>query len=89
LSVCYGKAYLHEMTEADHLRLVETITRCRGVVALSGYANPLYDRALSSWTRHEFNMPNHAGQGDTKERRVEVLWVSRSPVGIEPATSGL
>jgi DNA adenine methylase len=67
--------YDHEMTRSDHARLIETITQVRGSVAISGYANPLYDRALSDWVRHEFDMPNHSGQGRTKERRVEVLWV--------------
>jgi hypothetical protein len=45
------------------------------MVAISGYGNPLYDRALARWDRHEFDMPNHSGQGTTKERRREVLWV--------------
>jgi DNA adenine methylase len=68
-------AYGHEMTLADHVALVETITRVRGKVAISGYRNLTYDRALSGWDRYEFDMPNHSGQGETKERRVEVLWI--------------
>jgi DNA adenine methylase len=68
-------AYGHEMTLADHVALVATITRLRGKVAISSYPNPMYDRALSGWDRHEFDMPNHSGQGCTKKRRVEVLWI--------------
>jgi DNA adenine methylase len=67
--------YEHEMSEADHARLVEVVTRCRGMVAISGYAHPLYDEALSGWDRIEFDMPNHAGQTRSKPRRVEVLWL--------------
>jgi DNA adenine methylase len=68
--------YAHEMSDDQHRRLIETITHCRGMVAISGYANPLYDRALSGWKRIEFDMPNHAGQGRSKQRRTEVLWMN-------------
>jgi DNA adenine methylase len=70
--------YDHEMSQVDHVRFLETVTRCLGMVALSGYANRLYDRALESWERVEFNMPNHSGQGSVKQRRTEVLWLSPS-----------
>jgi hypothetical protein len=36
-------------------------------VFLSGYRHPLYDAMLAGWTRHDFEMPNHAGQGKTKQ----------------------
>jgi DNA adenine methylase len=68
------EVYDHEMSEAAHVRLLETIVRCRGMVAISGYANPLYDEALRDWDRVKFDMPNHSGQGKAKQRRVEVLW---------------
>jgi hypothetical protein len=41
---------------------------------LSGYPSPLYDTALAGWTRHTFDMPNHAAGGETKGRETEVLW---------------
>jgi site-specific DNA-adenine methylase len=67
--------YDHEMGEDEHRWLLEAARRCRGTVAISGYANPLYDRMLRGWDRVEFEMPNHAGQTRAKQRRVEVLWV--------------
>jgi DNA adenine methylase len=69
-------AYRHEMSDEDHRRLLERITSLRGKVVLSGYANSIYDESLGSWKRHEFDMPNHAGQNKTKERRVEVVWMN-------------
>jgi hypothetical protein len=51
-------------------------THCRGMVAISGYANPLYDAALASWRRVPVPMPNHSGHGRTKQRRVEILWLN-------------
>jgi DNA adenine methylase len=64
------------MSDSDHSRLLETITRCRGMVVVSGYPHPLYDKALAGWDRIEFDMPNHAGQGRSKQRRTEVLWLN-------------
>jgi DNA adenine methylase len=70
------KVYDHEMSSADHRRLINAITCCRGMVAISGYASPLYDQVLLGWKRFEFSMPNHASQARSKQRRVEVLWLS-------------
>jgi DNA adenine methylase len=67
--------YDHEMDENGHRRLLDTIGGCRGMVAISGYANPLYDSALRGWERVKFDMPNHSGQGTAKQRRLEVLWL--------------
>ena len=66
--------YQHEMAEADHLRLLDTVRGCRGKVILSGYANELYDRELASWNRHSVEVPNHAAGGSSKRRMTEVLW---------------
>jgi DNA adenine methylase len=67
--------YAHEMSWADHVRLLEAVGGCRGMVAISGYPDPLYDEALRDWERLEFDMPNNAGQTRSKQRRVEVLWL--------------
>ena len=69
------KAYAHEMTEADHVELLEALSACRGSVVLSGYPSALYDDVLGGWGRIAFDMPNHAGQGRGKQRRTEVLWL--------------
>jgi DNA adenine methylase len=69
--------YCHEMTEEAHGELIETVLSCRGMVVLSGYANQYYDEALAAWERVEYKMPNHSGQGKTKQPRIEVLWLNR------------
>jgi DNA adenine methylase len=69
------EVYDHEMDAADHARLLDVVRRCRGAIAISGYACPLYDDALRGWDRHEFPMPNHSGQGKVKQPRTEVLWL--------------
>jgi DNA adenine methylase len=70
------QVYQHEMDNGDHQRLLGAIANVRGMVVLSGCHCSLYDDFLEQWERHEFERPNHSGQGQTKQRRVEVLWLS-------------
>jgi DNA adenine methylase len=69
------KAYEFEMAKADHERLLSQLLRVRAAVVISGYPSDLYDSVLSDWKRHEFDMPNHSGQGATKQRRTECVWI--------------
>lgn len=76
------RVYRHEMTPSGsesedrlrHAALLAMLRECRGMVMISGYPSDLYDRMLADWNRHTFNLPNHAGQGLTKQRRTEVVW---------------
>jgi DNA adenine methylase len=68
------KVYAFEMTEAGHRELLAVVRQCKGKVMVSGYPCPLYDEALSGWTRHTFDLPNHAAGGRSKGRETEVLW---------------
>jgi DNA adenine methylase len=70
------KTYDFEMSYEDHERLLDTLLKVQGMVVLSGYHSALYDAALRSWERHEFNMANHSGQGKSKQRRIEVVWLN-------------
>ena len=67
--------YAYEMTRDEHAELLDVLAGCRGAVVLSGYPAPLYDARLADWTQVTFDMPNHSGQGQSKERRKEVLWI--------------
>jgi DNA adenine methylase len=67
-------AYSHEMTEQDHRELLSVLKECKGKVMLSGYPSTLYDKALSGWSRHSFDLPNNAASGKQKGRETEVLW---------------
>ena len=68
--------YTHEMSDADHERLLVAVKRAQGMVVLSGYRSAIYDAALEGWERHEFHMANHSGQTRRKNRRVEVVWLN-------------
>lgn len=69
-------AYAHEMTEADHVRLLQALADIEGRFLLSGYRNDLYDDIAErqGWTRHDFDMPNHAAGGKVKRRMTECVW---------------
>jgi len=66
-----GSDYRHEMTDADHEALAETLHGLRGAVVLSGYAGTLYERLYSDWRRVE-----RRALADGAKARTEVLWLS-------------
>ena len=63
-----------EMTEADQRELLELLLQVEGKVMLSGYPSALYDKALSGWNQHTFDIANHASGARAKGRQTEVLW---------------
>lgn len=64
-------AYAHEMTADDHAALLDALQSVDGMVVLSGYASPLYDRALSDWRRVETGAYADGGRD-----RTEILWIN-------------
>lgn len=72
------KQYAHEMTDADHLALLDALKAHRGPVVLSGYASPMYDQALEGWHRETMTTMDQLSR-----RREEVLWMNFQPAGQE------
>jgi DNA adenine methylase len=68
--------YGHEMTEAEHVELLDVLKGCEGKVLLSGYRCDLYDRMLVGWNRRDFDVPNNAAGGDNKRRMTESVWIN-------------
>lgn len=62
--------YKVDMTEEEHLKLLECLKNVKGRVVLSGYANPMYDEALAGWQR--ITRREQANGGRKTE---EVLWI--------------
>lgn len=65
------KQYAHEMTDADHEELLQTITRSKAQIMLSGYASEMYDTYLRDWTRMELR-----GAAEYGGTRTEVVWLN-------------
>lgn len=64
-----GKLYRHEMTEQEHLELLEALKQHSGSVILSGYPSEMYDRELWDWSRIARKRYNQ-----NADQRTEVLW---------------
>lgn len=64
-------AYHHELTAADHARLLADMRGLAGMVVLSGYPDAGYDAALFGWQRVE-----RAALADGARPRTEVLWMN-------------
>lgn len=64
-------AYVHEMTEDDHHRLLAHALDLEGMVLISGYPSELYDTALNHWERVE-----REAMACGARPRMEVLWLN-------------
>lgn len=69
-----SKVYRHEYTVGQHKQLLNTLKGVNGKFMLSGYRSVLYDTALRSYNRHDFDLANHASSSTTKRRMVECVW---------------
>lgn len=61
--------YQYEMTDADHEALCEFLPTLKGMVLLSGYKNPIYERL--GWAHAA-----HAAHADGARDRTECLWMN-------------
>lgn len=65
------RMYRHELSDDDHIALLQDLRALAGLVVLSGYPAPLYDDALRDWTRIE-----REALADGGRPRIEVLWIN-------------
>lgn len=65
------KQYPYEMTEDDHVELLEALRQHQGTVMLSGYDNELYNDLLGGWGK--IQMPARA---TGNKPRMETLWTN-------------
>jgi DNA adenine methylase len=78
--------YAVEMSAADHEALLGVLNECAGMVYLSGYRSPLYDRLLADWQRVEWTTRSRMSGSDGAGRdRTECLW-ARGNAGLYMAT---
>lgn len=71
-----GKArgYTHEMTDAQHVALLESLLALDGMVVLTGYASGLYAERLEGWELHTTQARIAAGRGTAM--RTECAWIN-------------
>lgn len=73
--------YQFEMTDVEHLELLEWCNLSKGRVVISGYPSTLYENNLRGWRRIEKQtFSNTNSFKDIKERiRTEVIWTNYTP----------
>ena len=64
--------YRCELSQVQHVALLERLLSVQGMVMVAGYPSELYDDMLTGWRRIE---RPHRAQG-SKRVRTEVLWLS-------------
>ena len=74
LSTRHGKQYRCEMTEEEHVELLETLLQHPGPVVLSGYHSKLYDETLAGW-----HVEEHQSRNQRNQQKQEVLWMNFLP----------
>lgn len=75
LSTRRGKQYRCEMTEDDHLELLEVLKRHKGPALISGYQNDMYDNELAGWAKESISSTDQLSQ-----MKREVLWMNFEPI---------
>lgn len=68
--------YRHEMTNADHVELLDRLNQVQGMVVLNGYPSELYENALRGWRRVEKQSRASAWRGTSM--RTEVIWLNEA-----------
>lgn len=73
-SVRSGRLYSEDdMTDTDHIALLDTLNAYRGPVVLSGYACDLYQQRLPHWARRTFDTTDAKGQ-----YKQEIVWLNQT-----------
>ena len=70
------KQYRHEMTDDDHMELLEALKAHKGPAIISGYDSDLYNRELKGWYKD-----GRTSFTQTASRRKEIIWMNFEPVG--------
>lgn len=78
------RMYAVELSDDDHMKMIEVIKALTGMVVLSGYPSGLYDDALGDWRRVE-----REALADGARKRTEVLWINpRATRHLEASGTG-
>ena len=71
LSTRRAKQYKHEMTDADHEKLLKTILQSRAKIMISGYESEMYNGYLQGWRKESFASCAEGGR-----HRQEIVWMN-------------
>ena len=66
-------AYLHELSESEHVELLSIAKGLKGAVIISGYESELYNDTLTGWRKE-----TRKALADGAKERTEVLWIKEA-----------
>jgi DNA adenine methylase len=66
-------AYMFEMTDEQHIELINLLKTVEGMVVLSGYSSDLYETELSGWEQVSFSARINSNEG--AKLATEVVWI--------------
>lgn len=79
---CKRSQYRFEMSDNDHIDLLDQLLVHKGPVIISGYDNPIYNEMLSKWNREDI-----IARKQTAGKGIEIIWmnfeVPSVQIGIE------
>lgn len=78
--------YLHEMSDEDHVALLEQLNQLEGMVVLSGYDCDLYHARLDGWRRLE---KRASADGNSGTERLEAIWLNPAAACPDLLRAGL
>lgn len=71
LSTRSGKQYKHEMTDDEHVELLNILKGTKAKVMISGYESALYDAILKGWNKQRFRSNAEHGA-----QCIETVWMN-------------
>ncbi|EAW1173083.1 DNA adenine methylase [Salmonella enterica] len=74
VGVTKNNAYRFEMSDEQHIELINAIKRLEGKVVICGYDSKIYNDRLSSWKRVTRTTSANGHSGSVQ--RIECLWIS-------------
>ncbi len=74
------RLYAHELTDAEHVRILRAARAVAAPVMISGYPSTLYDRELRDW-----HTEGHLAMTRGGTMRMERVWCNYNPARLAPA----
>ena len=70
--------YKHEMTDADHEALAKVLRELTGMVIVSSYPGPLYEKLYAGWNVVEWTGGQFCSANSNSQKRTEKVWVNEA-----------
>ena len=68
--------YRWELTDEQHEELAELLHSLKGMVIISSYHGPLYDRLYADWHQRQWTGAQFCSQNTGNKTRTEVVWLN-------------